>query len=298
MKSSLGIDQKLPGDFIVSVDFSYSKDVNAVYFQNVNLPSTGTALAGSDNRIRYSATRIYSGAGGATVTNPNITNAILMTNSSEGYSYFLTAQVQKTIKNLYLSLAYTNSKSKSLNDGGSIAASMWRDRPVKGDPNAEDLGYSNFYQPHRVIATASYRFEYAKNFATSIGLVFEAAPSPTSTTIPLTVAGSYTYSGDINNDGTGGNNDLIYIPKDQSDIILVPINTGGGTITDNRTPAQIWGQLNNFINQDAYMSKHRGQVAERNAVVLPYWKHLDLNITQDFYLKSGKNGQTHASFEL
>ena len=88
LKSSLGIDQKLPGDFIVSVDFSYSKDLNAVYFQNVNLPSTGTALEGSDNRIRYSGTKIYSGAGGATVTNPNITNAILMTNSNEGYLLF------------------------------------------------------------------------------------------------------------------------------------------------------------------------------------------------------------------
>jgi len=34
------------------------------------------------------------------------------------------------------------------------------------------------------------------------------------------------------------------------------------------------------------MSTHRGQVAERNAVVLPWFKHLDLNITQDFYLKN------------
>jgi hypothetical protein len=41
-----------------------------------------------------------------------------------------------------------------------LLPSMWRDRPVKGDPNAEDLGYSNFNQPHRVIATASYKFEY------------------------------------------------------------------------------------------------------------------------------------------
>jgi len=42
---------------------------------------------------------------------------------------------------------------------------MWRDRPVSGDPNAEELGYANFYLPHRFIASASYRKEYAKYFA-------------------------------------------------------------------------------------------------------------------------------------
>jgi len=290
LKSSIAVDQKLPANFIVTAEFSYSKDINAVNFENVNLPSTGTALAGPDNRVRYSSTKIYSGQGGATPTNPNITNAILMKNYSKGYSYFFTLQIQKTFKNFYGSIAYTNSKSKSLNDGGSIAASMWRDRQVSGDPNAPELGFSNFYQPHRVIAQAAYRIEYAKYFATSIGIVFEAAPNG---------AGSYTYSGDVNNDGTGGNNDLIYIPKSQSDIVLVPVNTGGGTITDTRTPSIIWNQLNNFINQDPYMSQHRGQYAQRNAVVLPYFKHLDLNVTQDFYLKT--HGSTHTlrvSFDI
>lgn len=283
LKSSLAVDQKLPANFIVTAEFSYSKDLHAVNFENVNLPSTGTPFAGSDQRIRFSSTKIYSGQGGASPANPNITNAILMKNYSKGYSYFFTLQVQKAFKNLYTSVAYTNSKTRSLNDGGSIAASMWRDRTVTGDPNAPELGYSNFYQPNRIIAQASYRVEYAKYFATSVGLVFEAAPNG---------VGSYTYSGDANGDGTGGNNDLIYIPKSQNDIVLVPVNTGGGTITDTRTPAIIWNQLNNFINQDPYMSQHRGQYVQRNAVVLPYFKHLDLNVTQDFYIDAGRNRHT------
>jgi hypothetical protein len=81
----------------------------------------------------------------------------------------------------------------------------------------------------------------------------------------------------------------------------VPVNTGGGTITDTRTSAQIWNQLNNFINQDPYMSSHRGQIAERNAVVLPYFKRLDLNITQDISLKTGKGKEKHTlrvSFDI
>ena len=294
LKTSIAVDQKLPRDFVVSAEFSFSKDLNAVNFENVNLPSTGAAFVGPDGRIRYSSTKIYSGAGGATVTNPNITNAILMKNYNKGNSYFFTLQLQKTFKNLYTSIAYTNSRSKSLNDGGSIAASMWRDRPVSGDPNAAQLGYSNYYQPNRIIAQASYRIEYGKHYATSIGLVFEAAPAGT---------GSFTYSGDANNDGTGGNNDLIYIPKNVAggtgEIVLVPVNTGGGTITDTRTSAIMWNQLNNFINQDPYLSKHRGEIAQRNAAVLPYFKHLDLNVTQDFYLKTGKEKHTlRVSFDV
>lgn len=299
LKASIAVDQKLPANIVATVEYSYSKDINAVNFENVNLPSTGTALAGPDNRIRYSGTKIYGGAGGESVTNPNITNAILMKNYSEGYGHVLTFQLQKTTKNLYTSVAYTYSDVMTLNDGGSIAASMWRDRPVKDDPNAPELGRPNFYQPHRVIAQASYRIEYGKNYATSIGLVFEAAPSPTSNVFPLTGVGSYTYSGDLNNDGTGGNNDLMYIPANQSEIVLVPVNTGGGTITDTRTPAQIWNQLNNFINQDPYLSKHRGEIAERNAVVMPYFKRLDLNVTQDLSVKTGKQKHTlRVSFDI
>ena len=91
----------------------------------------------------------------------------------------------------------------------------------------------------------------------------------------------------------------MYIPRNQSEIVLVPVNTGGGTITDTRTPAQIWAQLNSFINQDPYLSEHRGEVAERNGVVMPYAKKLDLNITQDFYMKTGKEKHTlRVSFDI
>ncbi|TDH28119.1 TonB-dependent receptor [Segetibacter sp. 3557_3] len=307
LKASLAVDQKLPGNIVATAEFTYSKEINAVNFENVNLGTTGTQFAGPDTRTRFSSQRIYgpipaTGANAGTqntVTDPNISSAILMQNYSKGYASVATLQLQKTFRNLYTSVAYTYTDAKTLNDGGSIAQSMWRDRPVSNDPNAAELGYPNFYQPHRVIAQASYRKEYGKHYATSIGLIFEAAPSPSSTNIPQTGAVSYTYTGDPNNDGTGGNNDLIYIPRNQSEIILVPVNTGGGVITDTRTPAQIWNQLNNFISQDPYMSTHRGQVAERNAVVLPYFKRLDLNITQDFYFNTGKDRHTlRVSFDM
>ncbi|HVX51470.1 MAG TPA: hypothetical protein VHB48_15005, partial [Chitinophagaceae bacterium] len=280
LKASLALDQKLPGGIVGTIEYTVSKDINAVYFQNVNLPSTGVVLP--DGRVRYDSSRIYGGKPVATVTNPNISSAILMKNSNKGYAYTITAQLQKTVNNFYFSAAYTYSQAKTLNDGGSIAASMWRDRPVSGDPNAEDLGYANFYLPHRVVASAYWRKEYAGHFATSVGLFYEAAPSG---------VGSYTYSGDVNNDATGGNNDLIYIPKSSNEITLVPVNNNSAT--DPRTPAQIWAQLNNFINQDPYLSKHRGEIAQRNAAVLPWFKRLDVNVTQDIYFFTNDKKDKH-----
>jgi hypothetical protein len=202
-----------------------------------------------------------------------------MANTSKGYTYDATIELQKTAKAFSFTLAYTHSDSRSVNDGGSIAQSIWSGRPVSGDPNADVTGYSNFYEPNRIIGSVSYRKMYAKNLATSVGLTFEAANAGTA---------SYTYSGDLNGDGVRGN-DLIYIPRTQSDIVLVPDNTDPkkGAV-DTRTPDQLWAQLNAYINQDPYLSKHRGQYAQRNGLLLPFFNQINFNITQDIFVTTGK----------
>ncbi len=308
MKTSLAIDKKFDGDWIFTLEGSYSKDVNAVYFGNLNLnEESGFALAGADNRKRYVVTP-YTATQYSTVSNkyyslgtdashPSISSAILMDNTSQGFAYTLTGRIQKNFQNLYVSAAYTYSNSKNVATGGSTASSLWSGRAVaEGDPNGANLSYSDYYQPSRVIATASYRIAYAQHASTSIGLIYEAAPSG---------VGSYKYGNDLNGDGNNGN-DLIYIPRSQSEINLVKVGSGGlgtGTSTDPRTVSQIWNQLNNFIVQDHYLYNHRGQYAQANAVILPFFSHLDLNITQNFYFftKSGKETTKHtlqAEFNL
>jgi len=259
LKTNIAIDRLLPGGIIGTLEATYAKDITSIYFQNVNLPSTGIFFKGPDNRMRYDST----------VINPNVTNAILMTNSSKGFAYCFTFQLQKRMNNYYFGASYSYTKSKTLNDGGALQPVMWSNRPVTGDPNAAELGYADFYQPHRVVAYGTYRKEYAKHFATAISFIFEAAPAG---------VGSYTYNGDMNNDGTlNNNNDLIYIPKNKTDIVLVQ-----NDVTDTRTTDEIWTQLNNYIMQDKYLRSHRGKYAERNGVVFPFFKQLDVNIAQEF----------------
>ena len=308
LRTSIGIDKKFSGEWVITGEFTYSKDINATYMANQNLnEENGFEVSnGPDNRMRYntnpttttgynSSNTYYSGTPTQTLQNPNLGNVIWLGNSSKGYSYTATARIQKTFRHLYFSVAYTYSDVKSTMENGSTASTLWSSRPVANtDPNTAVLGRPAWYQPNRVIAFASYRVEYAKHYATSVGFVFEAAPSGVT---------SYVYNGDLNGDGNS-NNDLMYIPRNSGEINLIDAGSYNktthsgvttGTAADPRTSSQIWTQVNNFINQDKYLYKHKGQYAQSNSVVLPYFKRLDMNITQDiyFFTKRGNDKDKH-----
>jgi hypothetical protein len=293
-KSSLAIDKRLEDGWVIGAEYNYTKDINAVYYSNVNLnESNGFALGGVDNRVRYltsvaNTNKYYAGTPTATLANPNIGNAILMSNSSQGYVYTLTAKIQRTTENLAYGVAYTHSVSKNTAEGGSTASSLWSAAPVANqDPNAANLGYASYYQPNRIIANFAYKLNEGKYLATTFGAIYELTNNGVN---------SYVYNGDLNGDGNSGN-DLMYIPKTSTDINLVKVGSGGlgtGTsgVTDTRTSAQIWSQLDAFISNSTYLNTHRGQYAKRNAAVAPYFSKLDLNITQDLKFKVGKETHT------
>jgi hypothetical protein len=94
---------------------------------------------------------------------------------------------------------------------------------------------------------------------------------------------SFIYSGDVNGDGTGGN-DLIYIPRTQSEIVFAPFTPPGGTLL---TPAEQWARFDAFIKQDKYLSDHRGQIAERFGLLNPWYTNLDVRVQQDVALARG-----------
>jgi hypothetical protein len=308
-RTNLAVDQELPGGVIGTLEAFYTRDLNAVYHQNVNLPgSEATPFAranGADNRpIFYTFGAPQTGAnaglvsttrnfqiygpvptaqGGNTAARPNISDAIVMRNTNKGYSYAVTGQLQKSFSNaLSASVAYTYSDARSVNDGGSIAQSIWRDRSVSGDPNAEALSYSNFLQQHRVIGSLSYRKEYLGHLGTTISMFYEAAPAGRY---------SYVYSGDMNGDNQTSN-DLMYIPRSQNEINLRDITLtaaqGGGVYS----AADQWTDLNNFINQDKYLREHRGEYAERNGAVRPWQNRLDVRLLQDIFTMEGENKNT------
>ena len=295
-RTNLALDKNLGDGWILGLEGIYTKDINAVYLENVNLPKSTVTAVGADNRMIFytlganglpSSARnfqIYGNVRGVnapavgsnTVSSPNISDAIVIKNTDLGYSYAFTATISKSFDNgLFASLAYTNSDSRSVNDGGSIAQSQWRDRVVSGDPNENVASYSSYMQAHRFNAYGSYRLNYLNEKAsTTFGFTYSAAPAGRF---------SYTYSGDMNGDNQNAN-DLIFVPRSQADIMLRDLGS--------YTAAQQWADLDKYINQDAYLSKHRGHYAERNGAELPWSANFDFKVIQDFYIKVGGQRNT------
>ncbi|MDJ0365677.1 TonB-dependent receptor [Hymenobacter sp. H14-R3] len=300
-RSNLALDHELPGGVVATIEALYSKDVNAVYFQNVDLPVTTQRAAGADNRpIFYTANgtggvnsspynRLYGQtpagvATTATAANPAITDAILLTNTNKGYSYSLTAQLQKTFSSgFYAMAAYTYSDARSVNDGGTIAQSSWSGRPVSGDPNANVLSYSQYLVAHRVIGSVSYRFNYLGHLGTTLSAFYNGQPNGRY---------SYTYGGDMNGDGVQGN-DLMYIPRttsvDQIQLVDRVFADASKVTYFTYTAAQQATDLENYIQADPYLRAHRGQYAERNGASLPWQHQVDVRVLQDIFTNIGEN---------
>jgi len=295
-RTNLALDKNLGDGWILGLEGIYTKDINAVYLENVNLPNSSVKAVGADNRMIFytlganglpSSVKNFAiygnvkgvnapAVGNNTVSNPNISDAIVIKNTDLGYSYALTATISKSFENgLFASLAYTNSDSRSVNDGGSIAQSQWRDRVVSGDPNENVASYSSYIQTHRFNAYGSYRLNYLNEKAsTTFGFTYSAAPAGRF---------SYTYSGDMNGDNQTAN-DLIFIPRSQADIMLKDLGT--------YTAAQQWTDLDKYITQDSYLNSRRGQYAERNGAELPWSANFDFKVIQDFYIKVGGHKNT------
>ena len=282
-KTTLAVDKKVLG-WTVTAEGTYIKNINATVFQNVVLPSTGNITL-SDGRTRFVKRSVYDATGAAqTPQNPNIGNAIYMTNANLGYTLFGTLQVQKQFKNLAVNASYTRQTAKDATINGSTAFTMWGARPTGTNPNNFEEGFSNNYLPHRIIASVQYGKELIKNTRTSFGLLYEASPNAPQSSL------SYTYAGDLNGDGFNGN-DIMFVPANTSQIKLTNASAVGG-VADTRTQSELWNQLDAFITNNPYLSSRRGMMSERQGLILPWVHRMDLNFTQDFYIKHKESKHT------
>ena len=83
----------------------------------------------------------------------------------------------------------------------------------------------------------------------------------------------------MNGDG-GSGNDLIYIPRDASEMNFAQFTHTNGRIF---TPAEQAAAFETYIQQDEYLRERRGQYAERGAVFVPLVNRADLSVMQDVF---------------
>jgi len=102
-RTNLAVDQRLPGGIIATIEGAYSKDINAIYHENLVVSDGYVTLPGVEGQIQYNKSNITpTGTGGVSATNPVITSLYYMNNTSKGYSYFVTGQLQKALPTVYM----------------------------------------------------------------------------------------------------------------------------------------------------------------------------------------------------
>jgi len=276
-KNDLALDVKFGKGWTATVEALYSKDINAVVHRNYNMqkPSAKLSGTGDDRAIfgGFNEVNIYSSS-----SNPVTfldAGAIVLENVKEGYQSSVTGELKKDFDfGLSLSAAYTYLVSKDYTSiPAEIAADAFQRNPVIGDPNQPMLSWSRYGLKHRIISTIMYAKEY-KNMVSNFAVFFEAGQGNRY---------SYSYAGDLNQDAIA-NNDLIYVPKNASDIHFGTID-GTGNGVEATDAAEQWSALDAFIEQDPYLKTRRGMYAERNGAMLPWYTQLDFKFAQDFNIK-------------
>jgi hypothetical protein len=265
-RTSLGLDHKFKGDYILTVDMSYNKDINAVHVQDWGLKTPTSTLVGADDRPIYAATDkgVWTDFGF-----PADSHAYVLTNSNKGSAFNTSVKVQKTFDNgLFASVAYNYLKSMDVNSiEAEITGDAFNFNPALGNVNNDQLSNSKYGDTHRFIGVGSKKWKYGTDdkWATTVSTFFEYAQGGRF---------NYTYGGDINNDGAFGN-DLIYIPTTAEIATMAFTGVGQSTAFDN------------YINQDDYLSGRRGQYAERYGALAPWRGKWDFKVLQDYNFKVG-----------
>jgi hypothetical protein len=254
-KTSIGIDYQVPVSFPLTLtgEFTYTKNINAVHLDNYNMKSpddTWRHITGADNRLIYPAASEYQYTSKGTY---------VLSNNHKGHGWTASLQLQaEPIKNLFVSAAYTHTVNREVTAlPGSNAQSAWQYMHTVNGPNAVEVRNSGFVTPDRVIANISYK--YGKDHFS----LFYSGYSPSGY--------SYTYSNDINGDGLSY--DLMYIPRDDSEIKFVS--------DDDRIA--FW----NFVEQDDYLKNHKGEYADLYGARAPWVHTFDFKWAHDFDLKIG-----------
>ena len=246
----------VPFPLTVTGEFTYNKHINAVHLDNWNQKNpddTWQRLPGADNRYLYPADRAdwnyY----------PKYSNVCVLSNNHKGYGWTASLQINtEPIPNMNISAAYTHTVNKEVTGmPGSNASSAWSYLHTVNGPNVLNIKNSMYVIPDRIIANISYR--YGKDHYS----LFYTGYSP---------AGySYCYSNDLNGDGLLC--DLIYIPRNDSEI----------KFATEEDRVAFW----QFLEQDDYLNSHRGEYAEAYASRAPWVHVFDFKWAHDFDVKIG-----------
>lgn len=278
LRLDLALDFTLAGiDF--TLEGVLSKNLNDIYYKDLTRTEAGKTLGETYESLSFDNRPMFAKITSTEDANlKKFTNVYMLDNTSRGYSYNLSLSAVKRFDfGLDLAASYTYSRSKSVNCGtSSVAQSNYNYNYTYQNPNSPELGFTAFNVPHQIKASAFYHKDYAEHWNTTVGLIYTGTSGS-----PY----SLYYYGDLNQDGSNGN-DLMFIPTDEQ------IDKMQFKANKNYTADEQKENFREWIANDGYMSKHRGEYFKRYADNLPFESHFDFHLAQTYKFKVG--AQVHS----
>ncbi|MFZ4455871.1 MAG: TonB-dependent receptor [Bacteroidales bacterium] len=275
-RTNLAVEQVLPYDVKLTVEGLYSKTLNNVWFENLALTDAGKKVYAVSADDANSAATYWTRDAGSYFAIVNLKN------TNKGYTYSLSTKLEKSFDfGLDLMASYTFGHAYSVNDGtSSVAYSNWKYNYSINPNDANELSYSVFDVPNRVLATASYTTpKYLnKRLATVISLNYNGSDG-------MRYCLTMNEVKDFNNDGQAGNS-LLYIPN-ADELAKMTFATSA-----DRTKFGSW------IDGDVYAKDHRGQYAPRYSNSAPWENHFDFHLAEDFFYMKNGSEKISLSFDI
>lgn len=271
LRANIAMDFEL-GGINWTVEGIYSKTLNDILYRNIAVGLTGKTLGEVIPALSYDSRPMLDKIAGAEA----YSGIYVMSNTNKGYTYSLSLTGEKKFSfGLDIMASYTYMESKTLSTGiRSVASTDWQDNNIIGNPNAPELRNSSFNIPHSIHASVFYTKGWKANQATTVGIVYTGCSG---------VAYSVRYDGDLN--GDTGHNDLIYIPTDEQ------VDQMDFATSSHYTVEQQKANLKEWLANDAYMKKHRGEYYERNSGNEMFEHHFDLHLSHKINFRIGKTVQ-------
>jgi hypothetical protein len=252
LKVSAGIDQDLGNGFSVTGEILYTKSIEQVAFEELNLVGQQGTDASQGGRPIYG---VPSANGFNPVrVDPGLPYVVRVTNSSDNRALLLSGSLQGRYSD-WLSFrgSYTYSKVEDTQGlFSSQATSNYGRNAIGGDPNDPALTSSSFERPHKVVLSATGSWQLGGGFNLAVTpQYFGQSGQPY----------SFIVREDVNGDGYRGpgvsrDNDLIYIPGSSSELIF--------------RNAEDAAAFNDLIDSQECLSEQRGQIMERNSCRNPW----------------------------
>ncbi len=276
-RSNLAVDFDFSHGYKLSLEGLYTKVINDVMFKNINVKDSAVSYLSSGPTL----SPIYKGG----KNNASYSNIYMLTNTHEGYRYNYTVKFSKVFEKRgkisgFVNLAYTYGMSKDVSNG--IRNSWQSNFEVNPaiTPNNPEVSYSNFDMRNRIVTSWMMNIDWNEQNKTTIG-IFHSSQSGS----PYTA----TYSTSPNPFGNSSNGNLIYVPKNASELIFADVTTSTGAIY---TAAAQSKDFNDFVDNDKYLKTRRGQYAERNGPRTPWNHFMDLQLTHEIKFKMGQRKQS------